>query len=61
MIVPYLKLKMINFTIEHEFEFNGDMSVDVYTYLALLVGSSAMKIRSDVLSVFCASVCVLGK
>ena len=58
---PLLQLKMSNFTIEQEFEFIGDLSVDVYTYFALLVGSSAMKIRSDVLSVFCASVCVLAK
>ena len=54
-----LQVKMISFTTEQEFEFVWDVSDDVYTYLASFVGSGAMKVRSDVLSVLHASVCFL--
>ena len=53
----HLQLKMMNFTIEQEFEFIDGLSVDVYTYLASFVGPGAMMVRLDVLSVSCASVC----
>ena len=55
-----LQVKMISFTTEQEFQFVGDLSVDVYTYLASFLCSGAMKVRSDVLSVFHASVCFLS-